>query len=54
MKIINQDFSLEYQDILKSEFQSLTASKESVSVSDTTIVSNGKREKYLVILILNI
>lgn len=49
MKIINQDFSLEYQDILKSEFQSLTASKESVSVSDTTIVSNGKREKYLVI-----
>ena len=49
MKIINQDFSLEYQDILKSEFQSLTASKESVSVSDTTIVSNGEREKYLVI-----
>jgi two-component system phosphate regulon sensor histidine kinase PhoR len=49
MKIINQDFSLEYQDILKSEFQSLTASNESVSVSDTTIVSNGKREKYLVI-----
>ena len=49
MKIINQDFSLEYQDILKSEFQSLTASKESVSVSDTTIVSNGKREKYLII-----
>ena len=49
MKIINQDFSLEYQDILKSEFQSLTASKESVSVSDTTIVSNEKREKYLVI-----
>ena len=49
MKIINQDFSLEYQDILKSEFQSLTASKESVSVSDTTIVSYGKREKYLVI-----
>jgi len=49
MKIINQDFSLDYQDILKSEFQSLTASKESVSVSDTTIVSNGKREKYLVI-----
>ena len=45
MKIINQDFSLDYQDILKSEFQSLTASKESVSVSDTTIVSNGKREK---------
>ena len=49
MKIINQDFSLEYQDILKSEFQSLTASKKSVSVSDTTIVSNGEREKYLVI-----
>ena len=49
MKIINQDFSLEYQDILKSEFQSLTASKESVSVSDTTIVSNEKREKYLII-----
>ena len=49
MKIINQDFSLEYQDILKSEFQSLTASKESVSLRDTTIVNNGKREKYLVI-----
>ena len=49
MKIINQDFSLEYQDILKSEFQSLTASKESVSLRDTVIVNNGKREKYLVI-----
>ena len=49
MQIINKDFSLQYQDVLKSEFQSLTASKESVSVSDTVIVSNGKREKYLVI-----
>tara|TARA_B100001287_G_scaffold207159_1_gene176182 strand:+ start:6779 stop:8398 length:1620 start_codon:yes stop_codon:yes gene_type:complete len=49
MKIINQDFSLKYQDVLKSEFQSLTASEESVSVTDTTILSNGKREKYLVI-----
>tara|TARA_B110000046_G_scaffold173945_1_gene197106 strand:- start:15700 stop:17319 length:1620 start_codon:yes stop_codon:yes gene_type:complete len=49
MKIINKDFSLQYQDILKSEFQSLTASKESVSVSDTSIFNNGKREKYLVI-----
>lgn len=49
MKIINKDFSLQYQDVLKSEFQSLTSSKESVSVSDTTIVNNGKREKYLVI-----
>ena len=49
MQIINKDFSLQYQDVLKTEFQSLTASKESVSVSDTVIVSNGKREKYLVI-----
>ena len=49
MQIINQDFSLQYQDILKSEFQSLTSSNASVSVSDTLILSNGKKEKYLVI-----
>ena len=46
MQIINQDFSLQYQDILKSEFQSLTSSNASVSVSDTLILSNGKKEKF--------
>jgi two-component system phosphate regulon sensor histidine kinase PhoR len=49
MQIINKDFSVQYQDILKSEFQSLTSSNASVSVSDTLIANNGKREKYLVI-----
>ena len=49
MQIINKDFSVQYQDILKSEFQSLTSSNASVSVSDTLIINNGKREKYLVI-----
>jgi two-component system, OmpR family, phosphate regulon sensor histidine kinase PhoR len=49
MQIVNRDFSGQYKDILKEEFQNLLSAKESISIRDTNILINGKIEEYLVI-----
>lgn len=48
-KIINQDFSGQYKDILKKEFQNILPVKESITISDTGIFENGHKQNYLVI-----
>lgn len=48
-KIANTNFSGEYKDILKEEFQNLLAVQESIMIKDTMILEGGKLESYLVI-----
>lgn len=48
-KIANTNFSGEYKDILKEEFQNLLAVQESIMIKDTMIMEGGKLESYLVI-----
>ena len=47
--IMSKDVSGQYKDILKEEFQNLFEIKESISIRDTTILVNGKLEKYLIV-----
>lgn len=49
MHVMNRDFSGQYKDILKEEFQNLLAAKGSVNIKDTTVITNGKVENYLII-----
>jgi two-component system phosphate regulon sensor histidine kinase PhoR len=49
MKLVNNDFSAQYKDILKQEFQNLIPKNESVSIADTTIYEKGKKLSYLII-----
>lgn len=49
MHIVNRDFSGQYKDILKQEFQQLLSSQESISIQDTAIYENGELLNYLVI-----
>lgn len=49
MHIVNRDFSGQYKDILKKEFQQLLSSQESISIQDTSIYENGELQNYLVI-----
>jgi len=49
MQMANKDFSGQYKDILKSEFQNLLSAKESISIQDTSIFENGEMQNYLVI-----
>lgn len=49
MHIVNHDFSGQYKDILKEEFQSLLATQETISIRDTSILENGEFQDYLVI-----
>lgn len=49
MHIVNHDFSGQYKDILKEEFQSLLATQETTSIRDTSILENGVFQDYLVI-----
>lgn len=49
LHIVNHDFSGQYKDILKKEFQDLLSSKESISIQDTTLLENGERQNYLII-----
>ena len=49
MHVVNNDFSPEYKDILKKEFQNLLTSEESITIRDTVLVENGKFNKYLLI-----
>lgn len=49
MLLADADFSGQYRDILKEEFQNLLSADESISIQDTTIVENGELAKYLII-----
>jgi len=49
MNIVNRDFSGQYKDILKKEFQNLLCAQESISIQDTSILENGEIQNYLVI-----
>ena len=49
MHIVNRDFSGQYKDVLKEEFQNLLCAQESISIRDTTIFENGNMESYLLI-----
>lgn len=48
-KIANTNFSGQYKDILKEEFQNLMAAQESIMIKDTLIMENGSLESYLII-----
>ena len=49
MSLADKDFSGQYKDILKEEFQHLLSAQESISIQDTSIFENGKMENYLII-----
>ena len=49
LKIANTNFSGDYKDILKEEFQNLLSVKESILIKDTAIYEDGKYENYLII-----
>ncbi len=49
MHVVNKDFSPEYKDILKKEFQNLLTAEESITIRDTVLLENGKFNKYLLI-----
>ncbi len=49
MQLANKDFSGQYKDILKAEFQNLLSAKESISIQDTSIFEDGELQNYLII-----
>lgn len=49
LQVVNKDFSGQYKDILKKEFQNLLAVKESIAIKDTSILENGEIKNYLII-----
>jgi two-component system phosphate regulon sensor histidine kinase PhoR len=49
MRLVNNDFSTQYKDILKQEFKNLIPKNETVSIADTTIFEGGKKLSYLII-----
>jgi two-component system phosphate regulon sensor histidine kinase PhoR len=49
MRLVNNDFSTQYKDLLKEEFKSLVPKNGSVSISDTTVYKKGKKISYLII-----
>lgn len=49
LQVVNRDFSGQYKDILKKEFQNLLSARESISISDTTLMENGELKNYLII-----
>lgn len=49
LQVVNKDFSGQYKDILKKEFQNLLAADESISIKDTTILEGGELKKFLII-----
>ena len=48
MNIVNDDFSVQYKEILKTEFENLVPT-QNITITDTVIFNKGNREKYLVI-----
>lgn len=49
MALMDQDFSGQYQDVLREEFQNLFEVKESISIRDTVLLVNGELQNYLVV-----
>ncbi len=49
MHVVNKDFSGQYKEILKKEFQNLLAAQESVSIKDTTLIQDGELQNFLII-----
>lgn len=49
MQIVNKDFSGQYRDILKEEFQNLLSLQESISIKDTSILETDGIHDYLVV-----
>lgn len=49
MHVIDKDFSGKYKDILKEEFKEMISTDETISIKDTSIIENGKKENYLII-----
>ena len=49
LQIVNRDFSGQYREILKDEFKEILSAQETISIRDTTVIFNGKREKYLIL-----
>lgn len=49
LQVVNKDFSGQYKDILKEEFQNLLAAQESISIKDTSMLENGEMKNYLII-----
>ena len=48
MNIVNEDFSVQYREILKKEFENLVPI-QNITITDTVIFNKGHREEYLVI-----
>ena len=49
MLLADNDFSGQYKDVLKQEFQHLLSAQESISIQDTSIFENGEMENFLII-----
>jgi len=49
LKIANTNFTGDYKDVLKEEFQNLLNVKETISVKDTAIWENGVQQNYILI-----
>lgn len=49
MQIVNKDFSGQYRDVLKEEFQNLLSLNESISIKDTSIIEPDGLHDYLVV-----
>lgn len=49
LSLMKNDFSGQYKDILKNEFQHMLAIKETISIKDTLVMERGKLQNYLVI-----
>jgi two-component system phosphate regulon sensor histidine kinase PhoR len=49
MQIVNKDFSGQYKDILKEEFQNLLSLQESISIKDTSILEMDGMHDYLIV-----
>jgi len=49
MELGNQDFNVQYRDILEEEFKSMLSVEETISIQDTSIFENGEMQDYLII-----
>jgi len=49
LALLNQDFSGQYQDVLREEFQNLFEVKESISIRDTVLLKDGELQNYLIV-----
>lgn len=49
LALMNKDFTGQYQDVLREEFQNLFEVKESISIRDTVLLIKGELQNYLVV-----